>query len=89
MVSFSQVPTARKDTITGAVKKNFGSSYFVTALISICQEVRGEFVLSTFTLGACTYDVGVGMIFFGYLFLFCFISNGSTNLFYYVLLIKQ
>ena len=32
MVSFSQLPAVKKDTIFGAARKNFGPSYFVTAL---------------------------------------------------------
>ena len=32
MVSFSQLPTVKKDTIFGAARKNFDPSYFVTAL---------------------------------------------------------
>ena len=31
-VSFSQLPAVKKDTIYGAARKNFGPSYFVTAL---------------------------------------------------------
>jgi hypothetical protein len=33
MVSFSQLPAVKKDTIFGAARKNFGPSYFVTALV--------------------------------------------------------
>jgi hypothetical protein len=32
MVSFSQLPAVKKDTIFGAGRKIFGPSYFVTAL---------------------------------------------------------
>ena len=32
MVSFSQVPAVKKDTIFDAARKNFNLSYFVTAL---------------------------------------------------------
>ena len=35
-VFFSQLPTVKKDTIFGAVKKIFGPSYFMTALVGIC-----------------------------------------------------
>ena len=31
MVSFSQLPAVKKDTIFGAARKMFGPSYFVTA----------------------------------------------------------
>ena len=33
-VSFSQLPAVKKDTIFGAARKNFGPSYFVSALVS-------------------------------------------------------
>ena len=33
--SFSQLPAVKKDTIFGAAKKNFGPSYFVTALVGV------------------------------------------------------
>ena len=32
MMSFSQLPAVKKDTIFGAARKIFGSSYFLTAL---------------------------------------------------------
>jgi hypothetical protein len=32
MASLSQLPAVKKDTIFGAARNNFGSSYFVTAL---------------------------------------------------------
>ena len=34
MVSFSQVPSVKKDTIFGALEKTLDPSYFVTALDS-------------------------------------------------------
>ena len=33
MVSFSQLPAVKEDTIFGAARKFFGPSYFVTALV--------------------------------------------------------
>ena len=36
MVSFSQLPVVKKDTIFGAARKIFGTSYFVTALAPSC-----------------------------------------------------
>ena len=33
MVSFSELPAVKKDIIFGAARKNFGPSYFVTALV--------------------------------------------------------
>ena len=39
MVSFSQLPAVKKDTIFGAASKLFGPSYFVTALIKITIQV--------------------------------------------------
>jgi hypothetical protein len=35
MVSFSQVPAVKKDTIFGAARKFVGLSYFVTALCAL------------------------------------------------------
>ena len=35
MVSFSQLPAVKKDTIFGAARKMFGPSYFVKALIPL------------------------------------------------------
>ena len=37
MVSFCQLPAVKKDTMFGAARKNFGPSYFMTALDD-CQE---------------------------------------------------
>jgi hypothetical protein len=34
MASFSQLPAVKEDTIFGATRKNFGATYFVTALVS-------------------------------------------------------
>ena len=34
MVSFSQLPSVKEDTIFGAARKFFGPSYFVTALVT-------------------------------------------------------
>ena len=39
MVSFSQLPTVKKDTIFGAARKNFGPCYFVTGLATQHQAV--------------------------------------------------
>ena len=36
MVSFSQLPAVKKDTIFGAARKIFGPSYFATALVQWC-----------------------------------------------------
>ena len=33
LVSFSQLPAVKKDTILGAARRFFGPSYFVTALV--------------------------------------------------------
>ena len=35
MVSFSRLPAAKKDTLFGKDRKDFGTFYFVTALIKI------------------------------------------------------
>ena len=37
MVSFSQLPAVKKDTVFGAARKFFGPSYFVTALLNDLQ----------------------------------------------------
>ena len=41
MVSFSQLPAVKKDTIFGAARKKFGPSFFVTALEggSLCLQM--------------------------------------------------
>ena len=48
MVSFSQLPAVKKDTIFGPAKKVFGPSYFVTALVlttSFCQTLTFSVIL--------------------------------------------
>ena len=42
MVSFSQLPAVKKDTIFGAARKIFGPSYFVTALGSYLEVLFPE-----------------------------------------------
>ena len=42
MVSFSQLPTFKKDTIFGASRKFFGSSYFVTALVCLADMLESK-----------------------------------------------
>ena len=39
MVSFSQLPAVKKDTIFGAARKFLGPSYFVTALVHTTKKV--------------------------------------------------
>ena len=39
MVSFSQLPAVKRDTILGAARKIFGPSYFVTALVVFLKTI--------------------------------------------------
>jgi len=41
MVSFSQLPAVKKDTIFGAATKNFDTSYFMTALDDCHEKLTG------------------------------------------------